>query len=532
MAFSSRSFYSSCMGGLTAGMLVSGLLTVCILRKPLEYLVPGGLFLTAAIALFTIPRWKHYSAAGKIFLLSVWLAVTGMLLWKNPAEGPQNTGYYAENIPLKPTLIVQSGLQPNRKNLKILFLGDSENILKQLTAFPLARKLVSLPLCGGTDIFRKLHSEANDYDLIMFQAPFPDNLYIERLYSIRFCRLLKDRLAPGGVMAFLFPEGGEQCREDQVQDFYGSAGAILQEVFSTVKPAEGDSRLLFCGGKNITNSPEELNIRAREYLGDSNYLPDGVFLMNPEEEHLEQERRFLSAIRREAAAKQSRLGNSLAWKSIRNHLCVRNKYSAQKLDFLRGILLKILIGLTVLMLAVRYFLSGGIERKRKFLTMENGLFNGLLMILFIIPYQQNTGRLSHDWILLTGIFSLSFFCGMLASFERHHFKLLKLLLILTLLLPLCGLAFRYGDYPVEPLILYACIAYAGYTGGAIFGDIRSEMPGMLLALSAGLLLGMVLYWLPGGTFFAVTAAVLCRIPPLAAENLQKQFDKRKKTYNI
>ena len=155
------------------------------------------------------------------------------------------------------------------------------------------------------------------------------------------------------------------------------------------------------------------------------------------------------------------------------------------------------------------------------MTWENGIYTGLVVILFLIPYQQYTGRLSRDWILLIGFLLLAGACGMLFSAPAHRFPLLmKLLLGLTLLLPLCGFAFLQGCSP-EPLIFYAAMGYTGLTAGAVYADIRAEIPIIPAGLAAGLILGIILFWLPGGIFFAMILAVLARIPPVSSEFLRK-----------
>ena len=477
--------------------------------------------------------WNIKTSAWKrTFLFACWL----LLALQFVSFGEKllfGTAWTASKLPqqegggLKPAAIAQICLQPNRKDLKVLLLGDSRDEIRQLSEFPLVRKLITISLRNGTNLFRRLNAESDDFDLIILQAPLPDSLYAERLYSIRFYQILKDRLSPSGVLAVWLPNEALFYRKTRILELYGTTGAALGNVFSVVKPAGSEPLVLLCGEHNTANLPEELNERANRLLTSSGYLPEGAFLMNTKDEQLEQERLFRSEIFH-ASSGQKDIQNTLMWNCIRSHPQADRTILGKMLDHLRGKTLPFLIILTVLFLMIRYFFSGGTARKRNWLTWENGLYNGLVILLLLIPYQQITGRLYRDWIVLGGIFLLTGFCGMLAAAGRHHAPLLlKLFMGLTLLLPFCGLAFLNGYIP-EPLVFYALIGYAGYATGAIHGEIQGEMPVLLSGTAAGLLLGTLLYWLPGGLIFAVILAILVRIPPIAAENLQKQFDKPEK----
>ena len=238
---------------------------------------------------------------------------------------------------------------------------------------------------------------------------------------------------------------------------------------------------------------------------------------------MENERFFRSEMFR-SGGQDSRMC-SLLWNAIRNQPLLDRTMLGGLMDQLRSRLLFLLAIAAAALAVLRYFCSGGIHAKRVWMTWENGIYTGLAAMLFLIPYQQYTGRLSRDWVLLIGFFLLSGFCGCLLSLRRHQSPLLvKLLLGLTLLLPLCGLAFLQG-YSPEPLVFYAAIGCIGLTAGVIIGDIRAEISLIPAGLAVGLLLGILLFWLPGGAFFAMILTILTRIPPVSSENLQKQFDK-------
>jgi len=244
------------------------------------------------------------------------------------------------------------------------------------------------------------------------------------------------------------------------------------------------------------------------------FLPEEAFSLFPEPEE--------QPVREDSAP----WGPELMWSVIRQHPRIERTGLGSPADELRSYLLPVLAGILILMLAIRYFCSGRTASKRNWLSLENGVYIGLAAILLLVPYQLDTGRLDPDWLSLTGIFLIAAFAGMLASIGHHHsFLLQKLLLGVSLLAPWCGLVFLHGYHQPDQLAYYALAGYIGYTSGMIAADIRSETAVTLTGFCMGLLLGGLLCWLPGGAVWAPILAVLCRIPPMMAENLQKQFEK-------
>ena len=524
-----RNFYLCCLSGLTGGFFLNWIISMQKGTVLFPYVLAG----MTAVLLWIICNLIRHSplpAAGKFMLTTLWILLLLQVWISCRTAGPQ-VPVENEKESFKPALIVEAALQPDKKDLKVMLLGNDPEIAETFSRFPLTRKLVVIPLEDGVDIFRRLNAESNDFDLVFLLAERPDSLFAERQYSIPFYQLLKDRLGPQGVLVVHLPEAAAFYLKRRGLDLHGYIGSILRQVFPSVKPADRESNMLLCGRRQITNHPEELNRRAESLLPDLNWLPEGVFLMNTAEEMREWERGFHQQTLR-AAGGPPRQDHELMWRCICSYPVFVRTGLGKWLDFLRTRLLSVLAVLTVILLILRYFCSGGQANKRNWLSWENGLYTGLVSVLFMVPFQQLTGRLSSDWRLLTGIFLLTGLCGMSASIGRHHTPLLlKLLLGLTLLLPLCGIAFLRG-YTAGPVIFYALTGYVGYTAGAVCGDIQAELPLVLLGIAAGFLLCTLLYWLPGGIWFAAVIAILMRIPPAAAENLQKQFDKRKKAYTI
>lgn len=525
---SQRHFSLACFGGAAAGLLLFYLLNNRIPTAVMDHIFLGILLVPVLIPVWLI---RHLAVSGwiRLLLTAGWLLIPVQYILLPavryyPGNGSSEViSERAAETEIKPAAVIQAQLQPNRKNLKILLIGDSVSMIQLLSSSPLTRKLSSHSIAAGTDLYRRLNAESDDFDLIVLQLPLPLSLYAERLYSIHFYQILKDHLADDGVLAVLLPEELLSYQKNYLNELYGSTGTILGKVFPQVKPSCADPLVLLCGGTELTNSPVELNSRAEKLLSNSSYLPEKAFLMSTDEEQIEQERFFRAEIFR-SGGQDGRMSTQL-WNAVRNHPLLNRTVLGEIVDHLREQLLLLLALFAASGIVLRYFFSGGTVNKKHWMTWENGIYTGLTVILFLIPYQQYTGRLSRDWALLTGFFLFAGSCGLLAAAgERHSALLLKLLLGLTLLLPLCGFAFMQG-YSPEPLVFYAALGYIGFTSGAVYGAIRGEISMIPAGLAAGLLLGILLFWLPGGTVFAMILAVLTRIPPVSSENLKKQFDK-------
>ena len=505
-------YHLSCLAGAAAGVMFAWLLRL----RPGLVGPNRVLFLMLFILLWVIFRRIWQWKCGRL------VRIVSMILWGIcivypcgrlvPLHLHQDT---ADKRRITPAEIAISGLQPGRKDLNILIVSDSPRLTDEMGAFPLTRKLFAVSPKDSAGLSRLLDHAAGEFDLIVLELPIPDNLCALRMYSPENLQKIRQALDEDGVLAVFLPEdilpqtAGEKVR------LHDLAAKTSKAVFPSVKSAGGDFPILFCGGPNVTDSPEELNRRARGFKLMPSYLPDGAFALLPPPEPTG------------GQADTSLQGLDLMWQVIRKQDSMINWTGlGGVLDGIRCVLLPGLTGLLILVLAIRYFFSGGTENKRGWLSMENGLYLGLTAVLLLVPYQLDTGRLDPDWLPLTGIFLIAAFAGILASAGHHHSALLrKLLLGVSLLAPWCGLVFLCGYYRPDPVIYYALAGYVGYTSGMTAADIRSEWSVTLTGFCIGLLLGGLLCWVPGGTVWASVLAVLCRIPPLIAENLQKRFEK-------
>ncbi|MBO4649107.1 MAG: hypothetical protein J5806_13225 [Lentisphaeria bacterium] len=506
-----------------------GILCTCLLKQNVPGFLRSNLFFAGILiaAAWVVLRliWNERRTGWlRIPLILLW----GLLLWRADLDlraAGRSPKDYAEPE-LKTAMMVETVLQPNRKDLKILLLSDHPALVRQLSVFPLTRKLVAFSLCDGLDLYRKLNAESDDFDLIVLQLPVPESLSADRLYSSRFFQILKDRLAEDGVLSVWLPEE-EFLPPNRSSELFGRTGADLQKLFPKVIPADSESLILQCGGDIVTNSPLELHDRAGKLLPAAAEMPEGAFLMTDQADVTEREHLFQTVVRRDRNQGAEKL-HELLWDSIRSAPALDGGLG-RMLDAFRGKILTAGVILTLLMLVIRYFFSAGTENKRNWLTLENGFFIGSTAVFFLLSYQQATGRLSLDWLLQTALFVMAMICGVLFSRPvRPQFR--RIVFGLSLLLPVCGWALLSGWHP-EPMILYASIASVcgGYTAGMLVRDIRMELSEVLLGISVGMVTTCVLCLVPDGMLLALILALLVRIAPLAAGNLQKSFDKRTKS---
>ena len=519
-----RVFQRLLLGGAAIGICCMGLLkqnAPGFLRSELFF---AGILIAAAWVVLRL-IWKERRTG--------WLRIPLLLLWglllfraeRDLAAVCRDPKDYDEPE-LKTAMMAETVLQPNRRDLKILLLSDHPQLVRQLSSFPLTRKLVAVSLHDGIDLYRKLNAESDDFNLIVLQLPVPDSLSAERLYSIRFFQILKDRLAEDGVLSVWLTED-ELLPPRRLGDLFGRIGAQLQLLFPKVIPADSESLILQCGGNTVTNSPLELNERAGKLLPSAEEMPEGAFLMTDPADVSEREHLFRTVVRPRGSLPPETLSGSL-WDSIRSAPALDGGLG-RLLDAVRGKILTAGIVLALLVLLIRYFFSAGTENKRNWLTLENGFFIGSSAVFFLLAYQQSTGRLSLDWLLQTGSFVLSMICGLqIPRPVRPQAR--RIVLGLSLLLPVCGAALLSGWDP-EPMVLWAGIAsiFGGYTAGMLVRDIGMEGSAVLLGISVGMVSSCVFCLVPGGILTAMILTMLMRIAPLAAGNLQKSFDKRKKS---
>lgn len=527
--FRKINFLRSCFAGCATGFALNRAIAEFpfFFRNFQQFLPPAAVIFLGIVFILAI-RILHRKKFAVQVLLSV-AAVIFFLYAGYCFYRVQTCGFiYSFTMPdHQLPLTAQSGLQPNRKAIRILQISEQEQA-EGLKLFPLTRKLVHLPLQSpdGQDIFRRLDRLSENFDLIVLLPPFPDTLAAGRFYTPEFFELLKKHLAPGGVAAIrLFGDStAEKIRKERLLDIYGIVSATLRRVYRTVKPATDNNFILLCGEENVTNLPKELDARARELLADHDYLPDGLFLlMNTEEELTARDHSILEHVIRSEC--NEGFPPPLLRAVFQGQPELDQTFRGKLAEYLMEHLLRICIIVFSAVLILRYLYSGGTVRKRCCLSLENGFFAGILLFLLGLALQRAAGRLPQDWALLTGLF---FLASLLGTFPENcpPFRL-KCFLLLALLLPVAGTVMLYGKYQPDCLQLYLTTFFTGYVFGQEAGAIRANYGALLFGLAAGLFLCVLLFWTPGGLIFAAVLAGLTKIPPLSAENLQKEFDKRK-----
>ena len=250
-------------------------------------LISAFLFLMLEVSLFLFPVMRKMNRRF-LFILFMAILMAGLLFsflvssflcCAQPA--PQST---EDDFQLQ--IAVLSGLQPDKRAIRVLLLSPPGLPVESMSSFPLTNKLTHLPLSFFSDPFVLLEGCPFNYDLILLMPPEPETFASNRLYTPDFFLLLRNHLAPNGVLGVIVPEfSGAQYRKDRLFEIRGIVAATLRRLFPKVRLAPGGTHLLICGGDNVSNDLQELNERAGKLLGNSDFLPSNLLLLlnTPEE---------------------------------------------------------------------------------------------------------------------------------------------------------------------------------------------------------------------------------------------------------
>ncbi|MBC8207523.1 MAG: 4Fe-4S binding protein [Kiritimatiellaeota bacterium] len=185
---------------------------------------------------------------------------------------------------------------------RLLVLGaDGYSICRRLTDLPQASRIVWLPPdpdyprhllaalpaslqpppgridCPGVDPLRYLAQQTNTFDLAIINLPDVTSLAANRYCTRNFFQLLRQRLAPGGMLG-LRVAGGENVMGGELANVGASAYRTLSTVFPNLAIKPGDETWLMASADHpFTEQPIELRDRFRAITGASEiYPPDGL----------------------------------------------------------------------------------------------------------------------------------------------------------------------------------------------------------------------------------------------------------------
>gem|GEM_PF-2943381 len=419
-------------------------------------------------------------------------------------------------------IAVLSGLQPDKRAIRVMLLSHPGLPVKSMSSFPLTNKLTHLPLSVFSDPFVLLGGCPFNYDLILLMPPEPGTFAANRLYTPDFFLLLKSHLAPDGVLGVIVPEfTGAQYRKDRLFEIRGIVAATLRRLFPKVRLAPGGVHLLICGGDNVSNDLQELNERAGKLLRNSDFLPYNLLLLlNTSEEMQERNRSFAEY---SVTAKQNlSFPPPLLTSFLRGTPEIDRTPLGALADFYRRVAVFWGTGLIVLWLVLRYFLSGGLEKKRICLTFENGFFTGTMFTATLLLTQMQTATLYSNGWLLSAIFFFFTFWGLASSGGKPTFS--RGVYLFSAVLPPVVFGAFFVHFPGEELISYALIAATGFCLGQSAGEIQGRSSHLFFGFSTGIFFLMLSVFPFYGLWFCTGILILTRIPGIITKNMEKEFD--------
>lgn len=153
----------------------------------------------------------------------------------------------------------------------------------------------------GVDARRFLASTAECYDAIVLNLPDPTTLLLNRYFTREFFGLLKQRLAPAGVLGVRVTGGANVMGSDLVH-VGASVFHTLQSVFPHLAIKPGDETWLMASGSDrLSEAPALLRRRFRAIEGATGiYPPEGLPALYPPDRIAFQRQAYERAVRGDA----------------------------------------------------------------------------------------------------------------------------------------------------------------------------------------------------------------------------------------
>jgi hypothetical protein len=156
--------------------------------------------------------------------------------------------------------------------------------------------------CPGIDPLRYLEQQTNSYDLAIVNLPDIASLAMNRYCTCGFFQLLRQRLAPGGMLGVRVA-GGENFMGGELANVGAGTYRTLSAVFPnrTIKPGD-ETWLMASDDRLFIEQPAELRDRFRAIEGAAAiYPPDGLLSLYLPDRAAFQRQRYEAAIQADHA---------------------------------------------------------------------------------------------------------------------------------------------------------------------------------------------------------------------------------------
>ncbi len=297
------------------------------------------------------------------------------------------------------------------------------------------------------------------YDIIILATPPPDNLSMNRFYTLEFMRLLRSRLAPDGILEYYLPYSPNRINARE-SALLGSLWHTLKTVFPHVLLLSG-SRLYFLASPQSDLSaltPESLAPRLKQLSIKTSTLTKENLPLLFDSRRMKEMRTILDSTRGLLNTDQRPLATvfqSLFWLS---------RYTGPA-----AMGAGILLGILVLVL-IRAIIARRI--RPDFLILGTAGGAGICLELFVISaFQSSRGDLWQEIGLLFGTFMAGLALGGFAAGKVKSPRLWRWLIVVSLAL-VCILAYFLVYKTNGNLLVALGILLAGGMGvGGLYGII-------------------------------------------------------------
>ena len=312
------------------------------------------------------------------------------------------------------------------------------------------------------DARRFIQSVSNRYDLIILDIPEPENLQLNRYFTVEFFDASKRSLKEGGILIFSLPSIASQASFSKTE-FLISVYSAVKEVFSNVIPLSFEKIYVFASDAPISIDLETLIERFRGYNLNCDFEPELMSLALDDYNN----QRVLKILTSKVLNPNRDKNPYALFASLMLYEMSSNNKGESVLFYIRWIkLYHICIFFFLIFIVVT------ISRKKSVVTgtlmASQGFVSMSLEIMVIYLFQIRYGVLYQYMAMLFAIFMLGLGAGSL-FFKKYKFSC-ALLPSINILVSLFLLFFN----PEMPSF-FALLLIDGLVTGVYFGHLSASL---------------------------------------------------------
>jgi spermidine synthase len=337
--------------------------------------------------------------------------------------------------------------------------GLSELTRKYITNLQIDSSSVRLI---NDDARRFIQSVSNRYDLIILDIPEPENLQLNRYFTVEFFDASKRSLKEGGILIFSLPSIASQASFSKTE-FLISVYSAVKEVFSNVIPLSFEKIYVFASDAPISIDLETLIERFRGYNLNCDFEPELMSLALDDYNN----QRVLKILTSKVLNPNRDKNPYALFASLMLYEMSSNNKGESVLFYIRWIKLY-----HICIFFFLIFIVVSISRKKSVVTgtlmASQGFVSMSLEIMVIYLFQIRYGVLYQYMAMLFAIFMLGLGAGSL-FFKKYKFSC-ALLPSINILVSLFLLFFN-----PEISSFFALLLIDGLVTGVYFGHLSASL---------------------------------------------------------